>query len=158
MRTDRAQAIILKGTKVLMVKHSEIGKGDFWCLPGGGVETDEKPEEAVLRELNEETRIEGEIIRKLATIEYWSGEKHHTFYCKIIVGSPKLGYDPELSPSSQVLRDVQFIDPDELSEIDRSFLMQSGLLAIQEMDTWVRRREGAQQGGSSEPVTRPAGR
>ena len=47
--------------QLLLVKRAvEPAKGT-WCLPGGFIEIDESIEEAVLRELKEETGIEGEI-------------------------------------------------------------------------------------------------
>ena len=38
-----------------------IGVGDIWTLPGGGLEFGEPPQEAVLRELAEETGYTGEL-------------------------------------------------------------------------------------------------
>ena len=47
--------------QLLLVKRAvEPAKGQ-WCLPGGFIEIDESIEEAVLRELREETGVEGEI-------------------------------------------------------------------------------------------------
>jgi len=50
-----------QASQLLLVKRAvEPAKGE-WCLPGGFIEIDESIEEAVLRELREETGIEGEI-------------------------------------------------------------------------------------------------
>ena len=46
-----------------MVKHHHEGK-EWWCLPGGGVEKDETPAEAVLRELKEECGVEGDALER----------------------------------------------------------------------------------------------
>ena len=47
--------------QLLLVKRAvEPAKGQ-WCLPGGFIEIDESIEEAVLRELREETGVEGKI-------------------------------------------------------------------------------------------------
>jgi len=42
-----------------------------WCLPKGIVEKRESPEEAALREVKEETGLEGKVIKKLGDISYW---------------------------------------------------------------------------------------
>ena len=42
-----------------------------WCLPKGHLEGEETPEEAAIREIAEETGIQGQILRRLGTIDYW---------------------------------------------------------------------------------------
>jgi len=46
---------------VLLVKRSVEPKIGFWCLPGGFMELNETPEQAALRELEEETGLVGKI-------------------------------------------------------------------------------------------------
>ena len=56
-------AAINKEAKILIAKRNlEPGK-NRWALPGGFVERDETPEDTCLRELKEETGIDGEITR-----------------------------------------------------------------------------------------------
>ena len=47
--------------RLLLVKRSVDPKKGFWCLPGGFMELGESPEETALRELLEETGIQGRI-------------------------------------------------------------------------------------------------
>ncbi|WP_298458966.1 NUDIX hydrolase [uncultured Cellulomonas sp.] len=42
-----------------------------WCLPKGHLEGAETPEQAAVREIAEETGIEGRILRRLGVIDYW---------------------------------------------------------------------------------------
>lgn len=42
-----------------------------WCLPKGHLEGEETPEQAAVREIEEETGIQGRIVDDLGTIDYW---------------------------------------------------------------------------------------
>jgi 8-oxo-dGTP pyrophosphatase MutT (NUDIX family) len=42
-----------------------------WCLPKGHLEGTETPEQAAVREIEEETGIRGRIVAELGTIDYW---------------------------------------------------------------------------------------
>lgn len=42
-----------------------------WCLPKGHLEGEETAPEAAVREVEEETGIASEVIRHIATIDYW---------------------------------------------------------------------------------------
>ncbi len=76
-----------------------VKKGTVWTLPKGLVEKGEKPEEAALREIREETGIIGELESFLDKIELWffqneDGEKvrHHKivyyYLVKYVNGNP----------------------------------------------------------------------
>ncbi len=45
--------------------------GTRWGLPKGQPHADESPAEAAIREIAEETGIQGEVLRELSSIEYW---------------------------------------------------------------------------------------
>src|SRR5690625_4791153 len=42
-----------------------------WCLPKGHLEGEETPSQAAVREVEEETGITSEVIRHIASIDYW---------------------------------------------------------------------------------------
>ena len=50
-------AIIVKGNAILLIKRAHEPYKDMWALPGGYIEWDETAEEAVIREVREETGL-----------------------------------------------------------------------------------------------------
>ena len=54
------------------------GKDDVWALPKGLVGRGESPADTALREVVEETGVEGRLVEKLGDVRYvytWSGER-----------------------------------------------------------------------------------
>jgi 8-oxo-dGTP diphosphatase len=54
------------------------GKTDVWALPKGNIDAGESAAETALREVREETGVEGKLVEKLGDIRYvytWEGER-----------------------------------------------------------------------------------
>ncbi|MCL5798275.1 MAG: NUDIX hydrolase [Patescibacteria group bacterium] len=66
--------VILKGDKVLLIKRKVDPYINYWALPGGHVSFDETVEEAVKREVTEETGLE---CTKLSFIGVYSDPHRH---------------------------------------------------------------------------------
>ena len=60
---NSVRAVIFINDKVLLIKRRDI---PVWEIPGGAIDKNETPEEAILREIKEETGIETQIDRKVA--------------------------------------------------------------------------------------------
>jgi len=133
MKRDRAQAFVCRNGKILLVEHVMRGR-DFYNLPGGGLEEGETPEEAALRELQEETGVTGRILRPL-TIEYKPDLESRIFTFLVEVPEdavPIKGIDPELSEEEQSIVGVKWLAMDEIPERDRAYLFGAGMMRIPE--------------------------
>jgi len=68
----RACAAILNDDKILMVCHQTPSR-TYWTFPGGGVEEGETLEQAVIREVKEETGLDVKVVRLLFEEDYGAG-------------------------------------------------------------------------------------
>lgn len=70
LRHVTIDALVIKDGKVLLLKRApHLIEGGKWCLPGGFMERDETTEQAVLRELKEESGYDGKIIKLFRIID-----------------------------------------------------------------------------------------
>lgn len=93
--------------KVLLIKRRDV---PVWTLPGGGIEKNESFEEAIKREILEETGYQTLVKKKVG--EYTPINKlsryTHLFECRILSGKPTL---------SDETSDIQFFDLDKLPKL-----------------------------------------
>jgi 8-oxo-dGTP pyrophosphatase MutT (NUDIX family) len=129
-KRSRSVAIIVRDEKILMEK-VHFFERDFCTLPGGGIEEGETPEQAVLRELKEETGLDGKIIRPLAVQHKGDGGIDYSFEVEIPSDAVAVtGYDPEFAGGENPLKEVLWMSLDEISEKDRAFLWSYGLMQV----------------------------
>jgi len=57
----RVSAILRWQDRVLLCRHEKAGRGEYWLLPGGGVNSGESLFDALHRELREELGIQDEV-------------------------------------------------------------------------------------------------
>jgi 8-oxo-dGTP pyrophosphatase MutT (NUDIX family) len=108
-----------------MVRHRHRDLA-WWCLPGGAIEANESPAEAAIRELQEECGVDGVIVGPTSVFMH-DCEEHHSFHVDIGNQIPRLGSDPELSESEQILVAMDWLGLDVLAERDRVYLWTAGL-------------------------------
>ena len=95
----RVCGVVIRHHSILMVHHQHDGR-EYWTLPGGGVESNETPEQAVVREIKEETGLDVKVKRPLFN-EAFKGKKN-TCRCFLVAEIKSkqeayLGHDPEQS-------------------------------------------------------------
>ena len=135
----RAQCLVHRGKQILMVK-LHVKDEEWWCLPGGRLEPEETPDNAALRELDEECHLKGRIIHQTSHVLEGSGRETITFLVDIGNQEPHIGCDPQLPADAQILVDMRWLTLAEISERDRAYLWAAGLLSIpiflEEISQW----------------------
>ena len=71
-----------------------INNGDeYYAFPGGGVEKSESKEEAVRREIKEETTVEVGVRKLLYKITWDTGDEYYFYLCDYHSGEPSFSSD-----------------------------------------------------------------
>lgn len=123
--------MVIRGNRILLVEHQLFGR-DFFNLPGGGIEENETPEQAALRELEEECQVKGTLVRPL-TVEYKPDLESRVFTFLVEIPEDavaKAGIDPELPANEQSIIGVKWMRLDEIAERDRAYLFGAGLMRV----------------------------
>lgn len=122
-----ARAIVIRGDELLVVHRNKFGK-KYDTLPGGRIEMGESPEEAVRRELREETELEvGET--RLVFVEE-AGDPYGTQYiylCEYQDGDPKLSADSEEAAINKLGQNIHEPMWLKISELDERPFVSEGL-------------------------------
>ena len=124
MWTGGVRVIVLdEENRILMVKHDHPER-TVWMVPGGGIEEGESSAQAAAREVLEETGLEVEISGLIWHVEEVSqrGQRFVNFFrARVTGGELKLGHDPELSDSDQVLADIRFMSREEVAALENLY-------------------------------------
>jgi len=103
-----------KDRRVLLVKRKNPPNKGSWAIPGGKVKYGETLEEAIKREMKEETNLDIKVKEPLAIVEIIKEGFHYViidFICEIVEGQIKPGSDAE---------DVKFFSLEEVKRLNTS--------------------------------------
>lgn len=112
----RVCGLLIKENALLLVNHKTINSSDFWAPPGGGIEFGETAENALARELKEETGLTVNVCDFLFACEFINRPLHAIelfFRIEWKEGHLRTGYDPE-SGNNQIISDVRFLKWDQI--------------------------------------------
>jgi ADP-ribose pyrophosphatase YjhB (NUDIX family) len=95
-----ARAIIIDDGKILLFerwRRDRLGRQlHYYSIPGGGIDTGETPEDAVVREMHEEMLVTVRPVRLLARQKAFKRRNYHNYFlCEIIEGTPTFNLDSE---------------------------------------------------------------
>ena len=103
----------MKNNEILLVKEAKGTFKNCWGLPKGGVDPGESPEDAVLRELFEETGLDGSIIGLSAVRSTISKDNPAVFLCYDV--SVEAG---DIKKSSEEICDIRWVRLEELKDLN----------------------------------------
>jgi 8-oxo-dGTP diphosphatase len=81
-----AVAVIVDDNNKVLITQRPLGSdyGGFWEFPGGKVEVDESPKQALVREIKEEVNLQIQTAEKFIVIQDKQGTKHITLYVFLV--------------------------------------------------------------------------
>lgn len=103
-------AVIVNSTdEILLVQRAVRPAVGEWCLPGGFLELGESPEQGMLRELKEETNLDGDIIQLIGL----SSSMYGVWGDVVVMGYHVSANGGELGPGDDA-QDVRYFSFDDL--------------------------------------------
>lgn len=111
-------ALIVNGSRILLIKRAFEPSAGKWSIPGGAVELGERVEEAVRREVREEVGIEIEDVELLGIYDSIVRDSNGDVkYHYVIVEYLARARSPEVTPSGEVAG-YAWVSLDELEKLE----------------------------------------
>lgn len=117
----RVCGICVENDRLLLAAHKGLGNaGELWIPPGGEVELGQTVPENLAREFIEETGLEVSVGPLLFVHEHLAAPFHAVeMFFKVAVKGGELitGYDPELAPDQQLIREVKYFSYPQIKRL-----------------------------------------
>ncbi len=107
-------AVVKDGRLLLVRRASRRGRGN-WQVPGGFVEQEETIEEAVVREVEEESGVKGEVEGVLAIRNRYDADNGNSLY--IVILMRPVGGEPE--PDAHEVDRAEFFTMEEILNLEQ---------------------------------------
>ncbi|MEM6845357.1 MAG: NUDIX hydrolase [Bacteroidota bacterium] len=116
----RVCALCFREDHLLLVWHQGLSNNEYFVAPpGGGIQFGETAEQALHREIKEETGLEVRNSQFLFVYEYVVPPLHAIelfFAAEVSSGKPQAGIDPELPTDGQLIQQVRFASPRQITD------------------------------------------
>lgn len=103
-------ALVVEDGRVLLIHRRHAAPTGSWLIPGGYIEQDERIDTAAIRELREETGLEGEV-EGIVGVRSRVLAREHSLY--VVVKMRPVG--GTLRPDGVEVDDARFFSPDEIA-------------------------------------------
>ena len=120
MIVQLAGCVILNDYGRILLLHRSTPGRTQWELPGGKIEEGETPEQAAMRELDEELGIVVQLVRPLGTGAFEQGDDEYQYMWFLAVVT---GADPSLQ-ETETFDDLDYFELEDLESLALSANMQ----------------------------------
>jgi|TARA_B110000438_G_scaffold94157_1_gene93571 ADP-ribose pyrophosphatase YjhB (NUDIX family) len=121
-----AGIIVYSAHRVLLIKRGTEPEKGRWSLPGGRVQIGESIRHAALRELKEESNLEGQFKEMIGWVELQIGDHHF-----VIVNLRCSVSNPSQLRAGDDAVEVRFFNLEELQQLDMNEKTREFLLSLQ---------------------------
>jgi 8-oxo-dGTP diphosphatase len=135
-------AVILDGTRVLLARRGRAPSAGKWSIPGGLVDVGERLEDALLREIEEESGLRVRLLGLCGVIDRVVREQHAVRYHYVIIDYAAEPVGGRLQAGSDAA-EVRWVEVDELDQYDTT----EGLADMVHRARAVQSAQSSQSGG-----------
>lgn len=138
----RVNGILIENETILMIKHKMSEEGYFWNVPGGGMKYGFSVQENLEREFLEETGLHIKVKKFICAHEFLEPPLHAVelfFEVEQIGGNLKMGMDPELHISKQLITEIGYLNLENLNLIKNAekHPLFWGIKSLNDVGKWI---------------------